>query len=39
MESAVSPFLMFEGHCEEALNLYISTIPNSRYQYPEIWCR
>jgi predicted 3-demethylubiquinone-9 3-methyltransferase (glyoxalase superfamily) len=30
MESAVSPFLMFEGHCEEALNLYVSTIPNSR---------
>jgi predicted 3-demethylubiquinone-9 3-methyltransferase (glyoxalase superfamily) len=30
MEHVVNPFLMFEGHCEEALNLYISTIPNSR---------
>lgn len=30
MEHVVSPFLMFEGHCEEALNLYVSTIPNSR---------
>jgi predicted 3-demethylubiquinone-9 3-methyltransferase (glyoxalase superfamily) len=30
MASAVSAFLMFEGCCEEALNLYVSTIPDSR---------
>jgi predicted 3-demethylubiquinone-9 3-methyltransferase (glyoxalase superfamily) len=30
MEHVVSTFLMFEGHCEEALNLYVATIPNSR---------
>jgi predicted 3-demethylubiquinone-9 3-methyltransferase (glyoxalase superfamily) len=30
MELSVTPFLMFEGKCEEALNLYVSTIPRSR---------
>lgn len=29
-ETSVTPFLMFEGRAEEAMNLYVSTIPNSR---------
>lgn len=30
METKVRPFLMFEGRAEEALNFYVSLIPNSR---------
>ena len=26
----VTPFLMFEGACEEAMNFYVAIIPNSR---------
>ena len=29
MQSAVTPFLMFEGQAEEAMNLYVRTIPDS----------
>jgi predicted 3-demethylubiquinone-9 3-methyltransferase (glyoxalase superfamily) len=29
-ELSVTPFLMFEGRAEEAMNLYVATIPNSR---------
>ena len=29
MQSAVTPFLMFEGQAEEAMNLYVQTIPDS----------
>jgi predicted 3-demethylubiquinone-9 3-methyltransferase (glyoxalase superfamily) len=28
-DTRMSPFLMFEGRAEEAMNLYVSTIPNS----------
>jgi predicted 3-demethylubiquinone-9 3-methyltransferase (glyoxalase superfamily) len=28
-ETRVTPFLTFEGNAEEAMNLYVSTIPNS----------
>ena len=30
METKVCPFLMFEGRAEEAMNFYVSLIPNSR---------
>src|SRR5262245_50227697 len=30
MPTNVSPFLMFEGKAEEAMNLYVSVIPESR---------
>ena len=30
MQTNVTPFLMFEGKAEEAMNLYVSTIPNSK---------
>ena len=30
METKVRPFLMFEGRAEEALNFYVSLIPNSK---------
>ena len=26
----VTPFLMFEGRCEEAMNFYVGLIPGSR---------
>lgn len=29
-ETSVTPFLMFEGRAEEAMNLYVATIPNSK---------
>jgi predicted 3-demethylubiquinone-9 3-methyltransferase (glyoxalase superfamily) len=29
-ETSVTPFLMFEGRAEEAMSLYVATIPNSR---------
>ena len=29
-ETSVTPFLMLEGRAEEAINLYVATIPNSR---------
>lgn len=29
-ETRVTPFLMFEGRAEEAMNLYVSTIPDSK---------
>jgi predicted 3-demethylubiquinone-9 3-methyltransferase (glyoxalase superfamily) len=29
-ETRVTPFLMFEGSAEKAMNLYVSTIPNSK---------
>ena len=29
MASAVTPFLMFEGRCEEAVNFYVSLLPGS----------
>lgn len=29
-ETSVVPFLMFEGRAEEAMSLYVSSIPNSR---------
>ena len=29
MQNAVTPFLMFEGQAEEAINLYVRTIPDS----------
>lgn len=29
MVQSVAPFLMFEGRAEEAMNLYISVVPNS----------
>jgi predicted 3-demethylubiquinone-9 3-methyltransferase (glyoxalase superfamily) len=28
-EASVTPFLMFEGNAEKAMNIYLSTIPNS----------
>jgi predicted 3-demethylubiquinone-9 3-methyltransferase (glyoxalase superfamily) len=28
--TSVTPFLMFEGRAEEAMNLYVATIPNSK---------
>lgn len=31
MEASVKPFLMFEGKAEEALNFYVSLIPNSGF--------
>lgn len=30
MPTTVAPFLMFEGQAEEAMNLYVSTIPGSQ---------
>ena len=30
MPGAVTPFLMFEGQAEEALNLYVEAIPDSK---------
>ena len=30
METKIRPFLMFEGRAEEALNFYVSLIPNSK---------
>src|ERR1700722_4686774 len=30
MQNIVTPFLMFEGRAEEAMNLYVSLIPDSR---------
>lgn len=30
MQTNVTPFLMFEGKAEEAMNLYVSTVPNSK---------
>lgn len=30
METSVAPFLMFEGKAEEAMNFYVSVIPDSR---------
>ena len=30
MPASVAPFLMFEGKAEEAMNLYVSVIPDSR---------
>ena len=30
MQNSVTPFLMFQGKAEEALNLYVSLIPNSK---------
>jgi predicted 3-demethylubiquinone-9 3-methyltransferase (glyoxalase superfamily) len=30
MQVSVTPFLMFEGKAEEALTLYVATVPNSR---------
>lgn len=32
METRVRPFLMFEGNAEEAINRYVSLIPNSRIE-------
>ena len=29
MQSTVTPFLMFEGQAEEAMNFYVETIPDS----------
>lgn len=29
MSTTVTPFLMFQGQCEEALNLYVSLLPNA----------
>ena len=29
MQTSVAPFLMFEGKAEEAMNLYVSVIPDS----------
>lgn len=28
--ATVTPFLMFEGRAEEAINFYVSLIPNSK---------
>lgn len=33
--SPVKPFLMFEGRAEEAMNLYVSLIPDSRIERVE----
>jgi predicted 3-demethylubiquinone-9 3-methyltransferase (glyoxalase superfamily) len=30
MKTTVTPFLMFEGKAEEAMNLYVSAIPDSK---------
>lgn len=30
MQTSVTPFLMFQGKAEEAMNLYVSLIPNSK---------
>jgi predicted 3-demethylubiquinone-9 3-methyltransferase (glyoxalase superfamily) len=30
MPTTVTPFLMFQGACEEALNLYVSLLPDAR---------
>ncbi len=30
METKIRPFLMFEGRAEEALNFYVSLLPNSK---------
>src|SRR3954451_17509896 len=29
MPTTVTPFLMFQGQCEEALNLYVSLLPDA----------
>jgi len=37
MTKSVSTFLMFTGHCEEALNFYTSLISNSKIDNIERW--
>lgn len=37
MTKSVSTFLMFTGHCEEALNFYTSLLSNSKIDSIERW--
>ena len=37
MPTAITPFLMFQGACEQALNLYVSLLPDASITQFERW--
>jgi predicted 3-demethylubiquinone-9 3-methyltransferase (glyoxalase superfamily) len=37
MPTAITPFLMFQGACEQALNLYVSLFPDASITQFERW--